>query len=244
MSMNKIEQKVNEEELKLIGDRYWEIICRYESLLKEESSFLSEPSPFLLVKPHDQSASTNLETLSEIEKESQHCKRCGLEATRSAILFGEGDPSASLIVVAPYPTFEDDDSALLLQGTEGAYLEKWFASIGVNLRKDCYLTSLVKCMTPGGRIALPDEILACMPYLHRQTKTIKPKALVALGSFVFSSLTGRSEQQFDADVKAFGNGYSYQGIEVIPLYHPATVLADLSLRRTVWNVMNYLKEKI
>lgn len=247
LSMSEIEDN-NKKLPQKFSDDFWEILCRYQSLLMEEVEFKKEPSPLLFapLKKNDNSSfpSTSTQSIADIEKNVSNCNRCGLHATRSIILFTQGDFSSSILIVAPSPSSEDDEGEEFLSGKEGAYLEKWFTSINLDLEKNSYRTSLEKCMTAGGNIALPDEIFAGMPHLQERPQMIQPKVIVALGPFVFSCLTGRSESQFDSDVKNFSHGYRYQGIEVIPLYHPATVLKNSDLRRTVWNVLNYLKEKI
>ena len=53
-----------------------------------------------------------------------------------------------------------------------------------------YITNIVKCRPPQNRKPLPDEIAACMPYLHRQLELIQPKVIVALGGTAAEALLG------------------------------------------------------
>lgn len=225
-----------------MGDAFWQILHRYEDLLKGGYQTHIDDSPLELKREESKSGASHLLSMEDLEKSIEGCRACNLFSTRSSILLGKGNPQSGIFIIASNPTMEDDDFGEILHGEEGAYLEKWFSSIGLKLMQDCYVTSLVKCMTPGGRVALADELTNCLVFLKQQIRLVSPKVIVALGPYVYATLTGRNNASFENEIKALCASATFMDVKVLPLYHPATVLKNLSLRRPVWNCLNYLKE--
>src|SRR5207237_10843949 len=88
----------------------------------------------------------------------------------------------------------------------------------------------------------PEEMQACIPYLHEQIDLIGPKVLVALGGTAVQGLLG-----ITPPITRFrGNWQTYRGIPLMPTYHPAYVLRNqaMSNKRKVWEDMMMVMEKI
>ena len=65
----------------------------------------------------------------------------------------------------------------------------------------------------------------------KQLAALQPKVIVALGKFAAQWLTGKP----DAAISALrGKWHRYQGIPVMPTYHPAYLLRTPSAKRVVW----------
>jgi uracil-DNA glycosylase family 4 len=87
------------------------------------------------------------------------------------------------------------------------------------------------CRPPGNRNPEPDEIESCEPFLKKQLAALRPKVIVALGKFAAQWLVGKP----DAAISALrGRFHTYEGIKVMPTYHPAYLLRTPSAKRTVW----------
>lgn len=225
-----------------IANSFWEIINNYQDLLQGGFKKEHGVSPFNFGTQADSAiAKSEVIPLRDIETKISECTLCPLSKIRSAAIAGKGSSSASVLIVCPNPSMEDDEFGMVMQGEDGAYLEKWLNSISLELNRDCYLTSVVKCMTPANRNPFYDEISACHNFLQEQLKSIKPKIVVALGDFVYSTLTGHSSETFLREIKDLTISSSYLGVKVLPLYHPITVLQNQILRREVWNSLNLLK---
>lgn len=130
----------------------------------------------------------------EAQKEALGCRRCGLCHGRSQVVFGEGPLNAELFVVGEAPGFNEDREGRPFQGASGMLLDRLLGSIGLD-RAQTYLTTLVKCRTPGTppRSPKPAELNACREYLMTQLAAVDPKVVLALGDLASRLLTGRKE---------------------------------------------------
>jgi len=156
-------------------------------------------------------------TIEQIEK----CKKCELSRTRTNVVPGEGNSKAKLMFVGEAPGADEDKQGRPFVGRAGQLLTKIIESIGLK-REDVYIANILKCRPPGNRNPLPSEIAKCSPYLEKQIKLIKPKVVCALGKFAAQTLLN-SETPIS---KLRGNFYEYEGIKLIPTYHPAYLLRN------------------
>jgi len=88
---------------------------------------------------------------------------------------------------------------------------------------------VVKCRPPENRTPLPDEAAACAPYLKGQLAAIRPEVIVALGKCAADNLGCVPESG-----PWRGRWGSYEGIPVMPTYHPAFLLRNPAQKRPVW----------
>ncbi|HEX3583661.1 MAG TPA: uracil-DNA glycosylase, partial [Thermoanaerobaculia bacterium] len=100
-------------------------------------------------------------------------------------------------------------------------------------RDDVYIANVIKCRPPENRNPEPDELDACRPFIQRQIELVQPKVIVTLGKFALQSLTGRAY----AISAARGQWTEYDGIKVMPTYHPAYLLRTPSAKKDVWQDM-------
>ena len=79
------------------------------------------------------------------------------------------------------------EAALLKLGAAGQLLTKILAAVNLS-REDVFICNVLKHRPPGNRNPLPEEVAACGPYLIRQLELIKPKVIVAFGTFAAQTL--------------------------------------------------------
>ncbi|GBE26020.1 uracil DNA glycosylase superfamily protein [bacterium BMS3Bbin02] len=147
------------------------------------------------------------------------CTQCELAATRTTVVFGAGDPNASLVIVGEGPGKNEDEQGLPFVGRSGALLDTLLAEIGRE-RNDVYIANVVKCRPPGNRDPRPVEIETCKPYLRQQLVLIDPTVVVTLGNF-------SSKLLLNTDVgitKLRGQAYPWWGRYLVPTFHPAAAL--------------------
>jgi DNA polymerase len=94
-----------------------------------------------------------------------------------------------------------------------------------------YITNIVKCRPPQNRKPLPDEIAACIPYLHRQLELIRPKVIVALGGTAGEALLGVRKGLGELR----GKVHTYNGTPLIVTYHPAALLRNPNWKKPTWD---------
>jgi DNA polymerase len=97
-------------------------------------------------------------------------------------------------------------------------------------RQDVYICNILKCRPPGNRNPEPDEIAECEPFLKKQLAAIRPRMIVTLGKFAAQCLL-RSDAPIS---KLRGAWKAYEGIPLMPTYHPAFLLRTPSAKREVW----------
>jgi DNA polymerase len=171
------------------------------------------------------------ETLDEVREDLGACTRCRLSEGRMTIVFGEGNPKAKVVFVGEGPGAEEDKSGRPFVGRAGELLTKMIEAMGLR-REDVYICNIVKCRPPGNRDPGLDEVAACRPFLDRQLRSIQPRVIVTLGKPASSTLLGRAI----AITRARGIWQEWEGIPVMPTYHPAYVLRRYTreTRQAVW----------
>lgn len=180
---------------------------------------------------------TGSETLEEIRADIGDCHRCGLDAQRTQIVFGVGDPRAQLVFVGEGPGADEDAQGIPFVGRAGQLLTQMIENTakkeGIPLqRKDVYICNVVKCRPPGNRTPEPEEMEICGQFLFRQLEAIRPKAICALGATAVKALLKSRE----GVTRMRGNWYKWRDIPVMVTYHPSYLLRayNASAKREAW----------
>ncbi len=158
------------------------------------------------------------------------CQRCKLAGGRTNLVFGVGDPHARLVFVGEGPGADEDAKGEPFVGRAGQLLTEIITKGMKVRRQDVYICNVVKCRPPGNRNPEPDEIAACEPFLVRQLGAIAPRVIVALGKFAAQTLL-RSKTPI---TQLRGRWFDYQGIMLMPTFHPAYLLRNPGEKRLVW----------
>ncbi|MBL8920790.1 MAG: uracil-DNA glycosylase [Myxococcaceae bacterium] len=167
--------------------------------------------------------------LDEIRRELGDCQRCKLCKGRSTLVFGTGNPRAELVFVGEGPGEEEDKQGVPFVGKAGQLLTKMIEAMKFT-RDDVYICNVVKCRPPNNRNPEPDEIEACEPFLKAQLASIQPKVIVALGKFAAQTLL----RDQTAITRLRGQWRQYQGIPLMPTFHPAYLLRQPDEKRLAW----------
>jgi DNA polymerase len=170
-----------------------------------------------------------LSSLKTIAKAVEACTRCPLYKTATNGVPGEGDPHAKLVCVGEAPGASEDETGRPFVGAAGQLLTKILAAVDLT-REEVFITNVVKHRPPGNRNPTPGEIEACSPYLVRQLELIKPKVIVAFGTFAAQTLLNTKTPIG----KLRGEVHRYHGIPLVVTYHPAALLRNPSWKRPTW----------
>lgn len=168
-------------------------------------------------------------TLDQIRRELGDCRRCKLCTGRKNIVFGSGNPRADLVFVGEGPGENEDLQGVPFVGAAGDLLTKMIGAMGFT-RNDVYIANVVKCRPPGNRNPEPDEIAACEPFLRSQLLAIQPKVIVALGKFAAQTLL----RDTTPITRMRGQWREYEGIQLMPTFHPAYLLRNSAEKRKAW----------
>ncbi len=177
------------------------------------------------------------ELLVEIRADIGDCTRCKLHRLgRTQIVFGVGNPRAELMFVGEAPGQDEDRQGEPFVGRAGQLLTKIIEAIGLR-REDVYIANVIKCRPPQNRNPEPDEVASCEPFLFRQIDAIKPRVIVALGTFAAQCLLKTS----DPISRMRGRVFRYRGAQLIPTFHPAFLLRSPERKRDVWEDMKKVR---
>jgi len=175
------------------------------------------------------SAIEKLDTLEEIAKKVAKCTRCPLYETATQGVPGEGNPKAKLVCVGEAPGAKEDETGRPFVGQAGQLLTKILAAIDLT-REQIFICNVLKHRPPGNRNPRPEEVEACSPYLIRQLELIKPKVIVAFGTFAAQTLLNTKTPLGQLR----GLVHRYHGIPLVVTYHPAALLRNPAWKRPTW----------
>jgi DNA polymerase len=177
--------------------------------------------------------------LCALQAEVSKCSACDLHRTRKNVVFGSGNPKAELVFVGEAPGQDEDIQGLPFVGKAGQLLTKIIEAMGLK-RQDVYIANILKCRPPNNRAPLPDEILACRDNVKRQLEIINPKAICTLGKFASQTLLNT-----ETPISALrGKFHEYNGIKVMPTFHPAYLLRNPNDKKLVWDDMKKIMREL
>ncbi len=180
------------------------------------------------------------DSLEKIRADMGDCQRCKLAATRTNIVFGEGNPKAELMVVGEAPGADEDASGRPFIGRAGQLLTKMMEAIHYK-REDIYIANIIKCRPPGNRNPERDEVEMCSPFLYRQIAVIKPRLIVTLGNPSTQGLL--NTKQGITTLRGHFHDYPrIEGIKVMPTFHPAYLLRSPDKKKETWEDLKMVRD--
>jgi DNA polymerase len=186
---------------------------------------VTSPAPVLLGT--DLAALESLDAVADRIRTTYCCALC---PNRTNAVPGEGNPRARLVCVGEGPGATEDATGRPFVGQAGRLLEGILQAIDVP-RETVYITNIVKCRPPQNRKPLPDEIAACLPYLHRQLELLRPKVILAMGGTAGEAMLGVKKSLGDLR----GKVHTYNGIPLVVTYHPAALLRNPNWKKPTWD---------
>ena len=170
--------------------------------------------------------------LDAIAKRIADCRQCPLCEGRTKTVPGQGAWRPQIAFVGEGPGADEDRQGLAFVGRAGQLLTKIIEAMGLT-RDDVWIGNIVKCRPPGNRVPYPDEMEACMPYLKEQLAILRPSVIVCLGATAVKGLLDTGE----GITKIRGRWMTFEGIDVMPTFHPAYLLRNAAGKKDVWRDM-------
>ncbi len=116
------------------------------------------------------------------------CTDCDLAKTRANVVFGSGDATAKLVLVAEGPSAADNHTTLPFSGPAGNLLDEVLTANDLT-RHDIWLTNIIKCRaaSPKGdrlknRPPKAAEIKACAKWLDGELTLVQPSVILCMGA--------------------------------------------------------------
>jgi DNA polymerase len=191
------------------------------------------------VVPRDREveAPSKRQQLSALACEVERCRRCPLYRTRTHAVISDGSPDARLMFVGEAPGREEDLQGVPFVGAAGQLLTKMIHAMGLT-REEVYICNVLKDRPPGNRTPEPAEVEACLPFLQAQIAIVRPSVICALGAVAAKALLGPHV----AITKVRGHVMEYEGIPLVPTYHPAYLLRNPEAKRFAWADLKKVKK--
>jgi len=168
--------------------------------------------------------------LSAVAREVAECRKCRLCESRTNVVPGQGNPAARVVFVGEGPGFHEDQQGLAFVGRAGQLLTDIIHAMQLT-RDDVFICNVVKCRPPGNRAPAPDEMAACEPYLKRQLSILRPAVIIALGGVALKCLLRDPKLSI---TRIRGKWREYEGIPLMPTFHPAYLLRNPADKARVW----------
>lgn len=158
--------------------------------------------------------------LAEIAVRVDACEACPLRQNRTRSVPGQGNPdSPDIMFIGEAPGADEDLQGQAFVGAAGQFLTKMIQAMGYT-RDDVFIANICKCRPPNNRTPLPEEMQTCLPFLREQIRVIRPKTIVLLGG---TAIKGLLDTQVGV-TRMQGQWTKYEGIPVMPTFHPAYIL--------------------
>jgi DNA polymerase len=180
----------------------------------------------------------NTTPLQDLAKSLHNCQRCKLaKLGRTQVVFGVGNPHASIMFVGEAPGFNEDQKGEPFVGAAGKLLNDLLASANLS-RDQIYIANVIKCRPPNNRDPEADEVETCKPFLLQQIQMIRPKLVCTLGNWATQTLLERKVGITKVKAQAF----YMKDFVLFPLLHPAAALHQGNLMDTLKEDFKKLKE--
>ena len=175
----------------------------------------------------------------ELYEECAACRGCALHESRTNCVFGKGNRNAELMFVGEAPGENEDKTGQPFVGRAGQLLDRFLYAVDIP-KEDVYIANILKCRPPKNRDPLPEEEDACIDFLRRQVKLIRPKVIVCLGRIAAMKLI-KPDYKITQE---HGTWVEKGGFLMTAVYHPAALLRDPRKNEEMLADMKAIKAKL
>ena len=214
-------------------------------------------SSFLQEKPRDfytpsstkaNSLVLKIEDISNVDELELFIKKsniCDLNNHAKHTVIGDGNAQANIMMIGEAPGAEEDKIGKPFVGAAGHLLNKMLSAINLD-RNKVYITNVIPWRPPDNRTPSNEEILQCLPFLQKHIELIKPKIIVLLGAIAAKSVlsTPLGISKLRGRWHEYKSLYLKESIPCLATYHPAFLLRSPGFKKTVWEDLKQLQQKI
>lgn len=176
-----------------------------------------------------------LPTRGQLYEEMLAFTGCPLSKTAQNMVFSDGNPDSSIVIVGEAPGAEEDRLGKPFVGPSGKLLDLMLAAIGLD-RSSVYILNMLPWRPPFNRQPTSEEIALCLPFVEKHIALIAPKLVLFMGGVACKTLM-RSAETITAlqnRVLTYTNSYIPEGIPGWAFYHPAYLLRSPGQKRRAW----------
>lgn len=191
-----------------------------------------------------QTQAESCKDLAELREMISNFDGCLLKRTATNTVFSDGNPDSDIMLVGDLPGAREDREGTAFAGEAGELLDRMFAAIGLERKRDFYVTNLLPWRPPGNRQPTTEEITVCMPFIKRHIELFNPKLIILLGGLPANNLLGSADGI--ARLRGRWKEYDLKGrkIPARALFHPAYLLKQPRAKGNAWQDLLEIKAKI
>ena len=183
-------------------------------------------------------------TLSELRTALEAFDGCALKQQATKTVFADGVPDNRILLIGEAPGRDEDLQGRPFVGRAGRLLDRMLAPIGLNRKKNVYITNVLNWRPPNNREPSPEEAAACLPFLRRHIELVNPAIMVLLGAVSARHVMGKSE----GIMRLRGTWLEYyingRMVPVMPILHPAYLLRRPADKKLAWRDLQAIAVKV
>lgn len=189
-------------------------------------------------------AARSCNSLAELASALQNFDGCALKKTAKNLVFADGNPTSSVVLVGEAPGRDEDLQGRPFVGRSGHLLDRMLASIGLD-RTSTYITNILPYRPPGNRNPTPEETAACLPFLTRHLELVNPMIMIALGGVSAKQLLDTTDGIMRLRGKWRTVEVGQRGpIPLLPMFHPAYLLRQPGQKKLAWRDLISFRDKL
>lgn len=154
--------------------------------------------------------------------------------------------NTQVLIIGQAPGKKENELSSPFVGPAGKKLFFWFQKIGLpeeEIRKNFYITQVIKCYLGSNRMPKAQELKNCLPYLYSEIEFLKPKLIIPIGILAIKAILGEKKIE-----EVIGKTFKLKNSIVIPLPHPSGANVWLNkkenqrkLKKALKEIKNYFK---
>jgi DNA polymerase len=193
---------------------------------------------------HAQRIAAACQSLADLKAALEAFDGGALKRGAAHTVFADGVPGAGIMFIGEGPGREEDQKGLPFVGRAGQLLDRMLAAIGLDRRRNAYITNVINWRAPGNRDPSPEEAAMCLPFLRRHIELANPRVMVLLGAVAARHVMGDTQ----GIMRIRGHWMAYRlgdtMVPVLPTLHPAYLLRQPAHKKLAWRDLQSLAEKI
>lgn len=175
------------------------------------------------------------------------------EFVNHEIVFGEGCITSPIVIIGEAPGKDEVKLGRPFVGAAGKNLDEFIKVLGIE-RENLYITNVIKYrlgkVSPKtqrivNRPATAQDIRDNQRWLHDEIKLLRPQIIVTLGNVPLKAITDDFKVTI-GDMHGVIHTCNLLGNEfkLFPLYHPASIIYNRSLKEVYYKDVQNLKNEI
>ena len=171
---------------------------------------------------------------------------CEIKTNAKNFVFYDGILNSDIMIIGEAPGYEEDKLGKPFVGRAGKKLDEMINAIGLNRKKNVYITNIIPWRPPNNRTPTDNEIELFLPYVEEHIYLIRPKILLLFGNVASKSLLNLDQgiTKYHGSWFNYKNSFLKESIFTICIFHPSYLLRSPKQKKIAWEDLKKVKEKI